>query len=111
MTLKKSNGKRVFPSLKKGILFGMMGTLIWMGTPANASEELVIPLTVSNELDFHRESEWVTSGIPFGQSDNILSTDFLNIQNATGTTLHSQFLVTSRWGGGPEDSSKPIRWV
>ena len=55
--------------------------------------------------------EPVRSGVPVSRAVNLLATNRLVIVDATGAVVPAQFRVTSRWGGTPDDATKPIKWL
>jgi len=70
-----------------------------------------IPLRVSEHAGVDRNEEPVRSGIPFPESIGLLSTENLRLIDDTGTAVPAHFEVLGRWGGGPDDSRFPIRWL
>jgi len=72
---------------------------------------LNVPLTVTDYAGTTRANELVTSGVPLPESANILSINQLQLTDSSGNTVPSQFTVTSRWHGTPNDSSKAIKWI
>lgn len=79
--------------------------------PAFAEVSTSVALTVANDLAIDRDGDDVTSGIPIPKSWNAFSTDTFTIATAAGKSVPAQFVVTARWGGAPDDASKPIKWV
>ena len=77
--------------------------------PAGAFDQLVC-LEARNDLAFER-LEAVHSGIPLAASQNLLTTDDLLLVGPGERRIASQFRVLSRWGGAPDDASRPIRWL
>lgn len=71
----------------------------------------VTALDVANELPFARVGEPVTSGVPLPESRGLFSTDRLQVMDSGGRQVPAQFRVLSRWRGGPDDVSRPIRWL
>ncbi len=76
-----------------------------------ADGNLSIALSVENNLSMNRVNEYVTSGIPIPKIYNVLLGNTLNIVDKLGNIIPSQIIVTARWGGSPNDMSKPIKWV
>lgn len=68
-------------------------------------------ITVSEPVGILRKNEPVTSGIPLPESANIISTDQLMLNDENGNLIPAQYKAASRWGGTPDDISKPIKWV
>lgn len=97
------------------------------------NEKFNIPLYIQNSAMVDRLKEPVTSGIPIPQQANITDVRMLQIianQNPVllasssfetnklvdlhareTSVIPAQFKVLSRWGGTPDDGSKPIKWV
>ena len=69
------------------------------------------PLTVKNDNSFSYSQIPVTGGIPLPLNLNVTSPAQLNISDSQGNILPSQFQVTARWGGAPDESGKPIKWL
>ena len=78
---------------------------------ALSQETLNVKISVNNPLNVDRINEPVTGGIPIPESYGIVSCDKLNILDTSGQPVPSQFTVTARWGGKPEDESRPIKWI
>jgi hypothetical protein len=55
--------------------------------------------------------EPVTSGVPLPQHLGLTDSTQLRLVDAAGTPTPAQFTPLARWGGAPDDSSAPIRWV
>ncbi|KKR24825.1 MAG: hypothetical protein UT55_C0053G0004 [Candidatus Peregrinibacteria bacterium GW2011_GWE2_39_6] len=100
---------RAFSGLILGIF--LAGFLQPFSFPTKAASVLSVPLTVTNNLAITRENEPVTTGIPLPKNLNIISTSDLNIRDKNQAIISSQFTVTARWGGAPNDTTKPIKWV
>jgi len=83
------------------------------GRPAlEAAGSLIIPLTVNEELGITRSGEAVTAGVPLPREAGITGVRGLALLDASsGRALDAGFSVTARWGGSPEDSRLPIRWL
>jgi len=75
---------------------------------ANAAD--ITLLEVTNDQGIAR-NELAFSSVPIAKSLNLSNTNNLYVANASGNKIDAQFKVVSRWGGGPNDTSKPIRWV
>ena len=73
---------------------------------ANPAKGLEVQLKVLERSGITRKSAPVSYGIPFAETDNILSTDQLEIQG-----VESQMRVLSRYHGTPDNPDKPIRVV
>jgi hypothetical protein len=72
---------------------------------------LNVTLTVSNPLIAARTSEAVTSGIPFPRNLNLTDPSPLRLLNGSGQPVPVQFTPLARWGGAPDDTGQPIRWL
>lgn len=68
-------------------------------------------LTVDNPVSFARGGEPVTSGVPVAESLALYDTSKLAITDSAGRPVIAQFDVLGRWGAGPQDASRPIRWL
>lgn len=101
---------RFFHSLLSMIL-GVLCLALFAACPAHAG--LNVPLSVADTAPGGqaRASEPVTSGIPLPRSANVADTKALQLADAKGTPVPAQFRVMARWGGTPDDTSKPIKWV
>lgn len=69
------------------------------------------PLEIKSDLPVKRDNEPVTTGIPIAKEYDIKSITNLVILDKSKNIIPSQFVVTARWGGKIDDSSKPIKWV
>jgi hypothetical protein len=70
-----------------------------------------LPIYINERAGAARSSDPVTFGIPFPIEARILTTDYFAVLNGSGTRIPAQFRITGRWGGAPDDSAKPARWV
>ncbi len=75
------------------------------------ADELNVPFTVRNTLDINRSVEPVTTGIPLPADSGIFDTRHLGITDSSGNSVPASFKVTARWGGAPDDGSKPVKWL
>ncbi len=76
-----------------------------------ASTNLDVTLRVRNTLAVARSGEPVTSGVPIPRSLNLTSLALLHLLGPGGTPVPAQFTALARWGGAPNDASKPVRWL
>lgn len=76
----------------------------------DSDEGLDVWLTVTNRLDEDR-MEPVTSGVPIPQSANLVDLSTLRLLDVDGNPIPAQFTPTARWGGGPFEPDKPVRWL
>ncbi len=76
-----------------------------------APTDLNVPLRVLNPLNVARASEPVTSGVPLPREAGITDPASLRLVDAAGEPLPAQFTPLARWGGAPDDSAAPIRWL
>ena len=70
-----------------------------------------IPLDVRETLGISRTNEMVHNGIPIAKYDNITKTSNLIIKDSQGYKIPATFEVLSRWGGGKDDTTKPVKWL
>ncbi len=102
-------GKRVL-GLPVSVL--MLVSMFFGGTAGGTQGKGVsIALTVSETAGIARSAEPVTCGIPVPRASSLMSADGLHVTDGAGREVPSQFQVTSRWGGGPTDARKPVRWL
>lgn len=71
----------------------------------------ITTLSIENELPFARVDEPVTSGVPIPQSSQLLNVSQLRVLDAANQPVPAQFRVLGRWGSGPDDTTRPIRWL
>lgn len=77
----------------------------------SVSLALNVQLTVDERVQVSRTSEPTSYGVPLARDANILSTSKLGIFSSDGPELPAQFRVLSRYGGKPDDPTRPIRMV
>ncbi len=70
-----------------------------------------VPINVREVSGVDRAGEPVTFAFPFGKKDKIKNPSVLQVVDAQGNVVPSQFRVTQRWKNGPHDPKQPIRWV
>ena len=87
------------------ILFGIIGC----GSALAGS--LNIPVRVVNTLSQDRALDPVSAGIPIPREQAVTSTQSLAMVDESGRQVPCQFQVAARWGGSPDDASKPAKWV
>ena len=105
----EKNQKQLFSFVVALTVF-LFVLMILMGS-AVAEGGLNVRMTVSNPLNMERVNEPVTSGIPIPETEQIFSCDMLNIVDASGKCIPSQFVVTARWGGKPTEPNRPVKWL
>ncbi len=71
----------------------------------------ITTLSVTNALPFARIAEPVTSGIPLPQSLGLTDPQQFHLLDSSGQGVPAEFSVLGRWDSGPQDTSKPIRWL
>jgi len=71
----------------------------------------VTALDVRNDQSFDRVAEPVFSGVPLPESLRITDSDRLRVLDGSGREVPAQFRVLGRWGGGPAERTRPIRWL
>lgn len=76
-----------------------------------APDELDLALYVEDFAGADRASEPVRSGVPVPRAVGITDLDGFRVVDEQGAVVPAQFEVTSRWGGAPDDATKPIKWV
>ncbi|MBN1286980.1 MAG: hypothetical protein JXB47_16390 [Anaerolineae bacterium] len=102
-----SRAWRCFVSV--GLLFVMFGTA---PAPAPAQEQpLDLTFTVHNWAVPQKVDAPVTFGVPIPQDLSLTGLEGLRILNADGQPVPAQFTPLARWGGAPDDASKPVRWL
>ncbi len=72
---------------------------------------LDVPLVVTNAERTGRIHEPVTSGLPIARRLNLTDLSTLRLVTADGEPVPCQFTPLARWGGAPDDASKPVRWL
>jgi hypothetical protein len=73
--------------------------------------ELFIPLTILNPKEYALNNHPITSGVPIPASLNLIDLENVHLVDETGQAIPVQMTPLARWGGGPEDTAKPIRWL
>ncbi|MBN1579560.1 MAG: hypothetical protein JXA89_02570 [Anaerolineae bacterium] len=76
-----------------------------------APTSLNLRLQVVNPANTDSGVEPVTSGVPLPHDLNITDPAQLQLVNTDGAPIMAQFTPLARWGGAPDDESKPIRWL
>lgn len=79
--------------------------------PAASAPALDVAVQLRETAGVSRAGELVTFGVPLAEERAITDTGQLQVTTDAGQVVPAQFMVTGRWGGSPEDSSLPIRWV
>lgn len=72
---------------------------------------LDVSLYVEDYAGIDRVADPVRSGVPIPRSLAIRDEASFRVLDPDGGTVNAQFEVTSRWGGEPDDTTKPIKWV
>ncbi|MBI3986648.1 MAG: hypothetical protein HY343_07000 [Lentisphaerae bacterium] len=83
-------------------------------TPGDRAELLpegLVALRVDNSAPYERIAEPVTSGIPLPRVLAITDPNEMVLLDAAGNPVAAQYTVTARWGGAPNDATRPIRWL
>jgi len=83
---------------------------ITIGSPPEPGT-LDVTLTVNNPLATARDDEPVTSGVPIARNANLTDLSTLRLLDGSGQPVAAQFTPLARWGGGPDDTSQPVRWL
>lgn len=68
-------------------------------------------LTIINDLPVTRVDEPLTSGVPIPRSAALRDLSTLRLLDAAGHVVPCQFTPLARWGGAPDDATKPVRWL
>jgi hypothetical protein len=68
-------------------------------------------LEIRNDAAVPRENELAYSGVPLSSEANVTSLDRLAIVSGDGRRVAAQLSALSRWGGAPNEESKPVRWL
>jgi hypothetical protein len=77
---------------------------------ASAASSPLMQLTAENSLPFGRSGVPITWSVPLAVSDQVFDTTGL-VLSRDGLEVPSQFTAMARWGGAPDDPSKPLAWV
>jgi hypothetical protein len=85
--------------------------LFLISIPAFANLGQPIAFTITDRSGFPRTNEGITSGVPIPQSAGIMDARSLMLTDGQGQIVPSQMQVLARWGGSPEDASKPLKWL
>ncbi len=72
---------------------------------------MLVSLTVSETAGVDRLGEPVTAGVPLPQSAGILDPANLRLVDSGGRAVPLQAVASARWGGGPDDQSRPVKWL
>ena len=72
---------------------------------------LDVPLRVSDTAGVGRHADPVSWGVPLPRSANITNPGQLRLFDPGGHITPAQFTPLARWGGAPDDGSKPIKWL
>lgn len=73
--------------------------------------DINVELSVKERMGISRSNEPITSGVPFAESDRVLSTDLLQVVDGGGRNIPAQFRTLARYHGLPTDETKPIRML
>ena len=79
--------------------------------PGAGAATLDVTLRVKNGLDVPRTGEPVTSGVPIPESLGLLNPGDVALIGPDGMAVPVQATPLARWGGGPDDLDRPIRWL
>lgn len=91
----------------------IMGLLILVAagiSMAASPSGLPLTLTATNSLDIARAHVPVSWSIPLGVDDGILDPTQLSLW-CGNTRLPTQATPLARWGGTPDDATRPIAWL
>lgn len=86
------------------------------GTPGGDDDvalprKLDVTLHVEEFAGVARRGEPVRSGVPVPRAIALTDASTLEVVGPDGQVIPSQVRVTSRWGGAPDDPSRPIKWL
>ncbi len=85
---------------------------VLLSAPLGATGSVSIPLTVTERAGVARSGEPLLTGVPLPRAAQIYDPSGLAvIDGATGAVVPADRIVAARWGGGPSDSTKPIKWL
>ncbi|HMV82007.1 MAG TPA: discoidin domain-containing protein [Blastocatellia bacterium] len=73
--------------------------------PQAQSQEVSVALNVVNA------SLPVTIGVPLGEAANVTDAAQLGVTDSAGNAVPAQIRVLARWGGTPEQTARPIKWL
>ncbi len=85
--------------------------LLLKGRGTQPAPGLDVLLTLREQAGVPRTSEPVTSGFPLPAEADITDIGRLRLTDAAGQPVAAQFVPLARWGGAPNDTSRPIKWV
>ncbi|NQE05478.1 hypothetical protein C5S32_06375 [ANME-1 cluster archaeon GoMg1] len=72
---------------------------------------LDVTLVVTNTLNVSCFNEPVTSGVPIPRDVNLIDLSPLRLLDGNSQPVPAQLTPLARWGGAPDDASKPVRWL
>lgn len=73
--------------------------------PQAQTQEVRVALNVINA------SLPVTMGVPLSEAANVTDAAQLGVTDSAGSAVPSQLRVLARWGGTPDETSRPIKWL
>ena len=73
--------------------------------------EGTLSVTVQERAGVARENEYVQFGVPLPRDWNVTDVSVLRLSDASKALVPAQFEVLARWGGTPDDTTAPIKWV
>lgn len=96
----------------KNLLLALLTVTVAMPIfPSASPASISVPLKVDETSGTDRYQDPVTSGVPIPKSENLTGTGSLAVTDSGDRAVPAQFTVEARWGGSPDDTSKPIKWV
>lgn len=72
---------------------------------------LDIAITLEESAGIARDGEPVRSGVPVPRALQLKDASRVVVVDESGVEHPTQVMVTSRWGGAPDDASLPIKWL
>jgi len=76
-----------------------------------STHTLSVPLTINETAGIARFDEPVTSGVPIPRDLQLTNLSTLCLLDANGTSIPAQFTPLARWGGAPDNSTAPVKWL
>ncbi len=78
---------------------------------STSTHTLSVPLTINETASIARFDEPVTSGVPIPRDLQLTNLSTLCLLDANGTSIPVQFTPLARWGGAPDNSTAPVKWL
>lgn len=104
----EKNSKR-YTRLTSLISLVFLGAVLPLAIQAEGPPE-IMQLEVVNGLPEARSRAPLSWSVPLAPDDNVFSTESLSLIKGN-LEVPAQFTAMARWGGTPQDTSKPLAWV